>query len=113
MARKESGRRRARDLDPPLVPDAGDDLAAAVATTPPPPEPPEPPEPEPEPAPEPPKPAPPAGPVTTLSVFARRYGNNPLMHAFQQCEKLSHRRTRKRTQAEWKAEYEAFLKEPR
>jgi hypothetical protein len=102
--------RRARDLEDLPKPDSGDDLSDVVASAP------SAPKPTPAIAPPPPKPvahAAPAEPVITLSTFALRFGRNPLMRAFQDCERLSKRHTRKRTRSEWQADFDAFLKEPR
>ncbi len=54
-----------------------------------------------------------SAPVITLSTFARRYPKNAIMRAFQDVERLSQAHTRKRTRADWEADYEAFLKAPR
>lgn len=51
-------------------------------------------------------------PRITLHAFARGRAD-AIMKAFAQSERLSHTHTRKQTRAQWQAEFEAFLKEPR
>jgi len=48
----------------------------------------------------------------TAIVFARGTNAAP-MKAFVHVEKVTNRMTRKLTRAQWQAEYEKFLKEPR
>jgi len=54
-----------------------------------------------------------AVPVTTLSAFARRFPKSAVMRAFQDGERLAQAHTRKRSRAEWEADFDRFLKAPR
>ena len=52
-------------------------------------------------------------PVITLATFARRFPRDPIIVAYQASERLCEPRVRKRTRAEWQADYDKFLRAPR